>query len=576
MFNLLKAAPIIESIRHASPDERVLLFLRSMDTCVDYNKSDAFMGGFFKDAQDAAVELKDGRLKDYAVFYNRARFLVTERDTGRRIADMVNLLADEEKNGGKPIFIATCLFYIGQNQFDKGSYAQGFENMVMCKELLSKIGYGNIPEIGKYLHYLSLDYFSFGYFDKAVGVLRESARYPPYSSNLDMQIYNTIGMSFEAQAQWDSAARYFKITMSKAERYNDSVWIGLSSGNLGNLYLESGRYREAIYPLTKDYEACVLAAPLSALDACLGLCKAYTETGDIEKARYFITESRRIRNLTPRYFYATVWSQQLHRVKYFSTFSGYYKSTGNIGLAYTYLDSFTVYNKLLTGQFNADQLKLVEKKLEIQKYDLDAELEHEKNKMAVVKNWLVNISLFLVAIVFGSFYWVSRTKRKKQMELSVERERIAALEEKALRQKLLQSQGELLAYVQNLKDKSRLLEKVTGELSAIQKKAAAGRKEEEINGAIRHLSDATLLTNDDWEEFKEKFSIVYPGFFDLLAVKYPVLTASDIRLLALSKLDIDTKQMGMMLGISAESVRKSKYRIRKKLNLAGESDLAIV
>jgi DNA-binding CsgD family transcriptional regulator len=572
----LKAAPIIENIRHASQDERVLLFLRCIDTCIDKNKNDTFMSGFISNVQRVAIELKDERLKDYAVFYNKARFLVTERDATHRITGMNGLLANEKKNGSRPIFIATCLFYIGQNQFDKGSYAQGFENMVMCKELLLKIGYENIPEIGKYLHYLSLDYFSFGYFDKAVELLQTSAQYLPYSSNLDIQMYNTIGLSYEAQAMWDSAARYFKITMAKAERYNDLTWIGLSSGNLGSVYLKSCRYQEAIYPLTQEYDACISAAPLSALLACLGLCKAYIETGNLEKARFFITESERIRNLTPKYFYATVWSQQLRRVKYFSTFSEYYKSIGNIHLAYTYLDSFTIYNSMLSEQFNANQLKLVEKKLEIQKYQLDAELEKQKKRTTTIKNWLLNLGLLLIAVSLVSAYWVSIIKRKKQIAVDVEKGKVAALEERALQQKFLQSEKDLLTYIYQINDKNQLIEKVAFELSVIQNAMPKGEEVGDIAETLKGLYDATLLTNDDWEEFKEKFNSVYPEFFKKLLIKYPDLTASELRLIALSTLNIETKQMGMMLGISAESVRKSKYRIRKKLNLSGDADLAII
>jgi DNA-binding CsgD family transcriptional regulator len=37
----------------------------------------------------------------------------------------------------------------------------------------------------------------------------------------------------------------------------------------------------------------------------------------------------------------------------------------------------------------------------------------------------------------------------------------------------------------------------------------------------------------------------------------------------LAEMGLDTKEMATMLGISTESVRKARYRIRKKFNLTG-------
>lgn len=81
---------------------------------------------------------------------------------------------------------------------------------------------------------------------------------------------------------------------------------------------------------------------------------------------------------------------------------------------------------------------------------------------------------------------------------------------------------------------------------------------------MRSLQQSVLLTEKDWIDFKEIFEQVFPHFFKNLDRKYPDLTAGEVRLAALEKLNLTDKIKGNMLGISADSVKKTRYRLRKK------------
>ena len=87
------------------------------------------------------------------------------------------------------------------------------------------------------------------------------------------------------------------------------------------------------------------------------------------------------------------------------------------------------------------------------------------------------------------------------------------------------------------------------------------------------LTEASLLTPDDWDTFRQRFEHVYPHFFAQLHTQFTDLTSAEERLLALSKLKIDTRRMSQMLGISPASVRTTKYRLRKRLGIEGQSAL---
>jgi DNA-binding CsgD family transcriptional regulator len=51
----------------------------------------------------------------------------------------------------------------------------------------------------------------------------------------------------------------------------------------------------------------------------------------------------------------------------------------------------------------------------------------------------------------------------------------------------------------------------------------------------------------------------------------PDITVAELRMAALTRLHLDTKQMASMLGISHDSVYKIKQRLRKRLHLNDEA-----
>ena len=74
-------------------------------------------------------------------------------------------------------------------------------------------------------------------------------------------------------------------------------------------------------------------------------------------------------------------------------------------------------------------------------------------------------------------------------------------------------------------------------------------------------------------EFKELFEQVHVGFLQRLKEKMPGLTPADTRFLVLTRLKLSNKEMAGILGVQPDSIRTSKYRLRKKFNLDDDSDI---
>ncbi len=121
-------------------------------------------------------------------------------------------------------------------------------------------------------------------------------------------------------------------------------------------------------------------------------------------------------------------------------------------------------------------------------------------------------------------------------------------------------------YTRSLIEKSEIIDRISMELERLQSRAG----EEQVT-KFSDILNAHILTDDDWTKFKKTFEEFYPTFFANLRYRFPDITAAELRLSALIKINLSLKEAANTLGISTESVKKSRYRLKKKIALA-ESD----
>jgi DNA-directed RNA polymerase specialized sigma24 family protein len=122
-----------------------------------------------------------------------------------------------------------------------------------------------------------------------------------------------------------------------------------------------------------------------------------------------------------------------------------------------------------------------------------------------------------------------------------------------------------------LREKNELVETFRSELEQLQQS-----DHEQADARVEHINkllNSTILTEEDWKAFRQMFDLVHPGFFVRLKEKLSDLTPAETRLLALTKLQLAPKEMAAMLGISYDAIKKSRQRLRRKINLPEEGGL---
>jgi DNA-binding CsgD family transcriptional regulator len=116
-----------------------------------------------------------------------------------------------------------------------------------------------------------------------------------------------------------------------------------------------------------------------------------------------------------------------------------------------------------------------------------------------------------------------------------------------------------------------LLDNLKESLVQLNKSDKNGRTRE-IQRLI-HLINSGKTDSEKWHEFQQIFRNVHVDFYENLKKEFPELSPADLKLAALLKLNLNTSDIASILNISQDSLRVSRYRLRKKMNLDKSTNL---
>ncbi|HET7361746.1 MAG TPA: triple tyrosine motif-containing protein, partial [Salinimicrobium sp.] len=109
-------------------------------------------------------------------------------------------------------------------------------------------------------------------------------------------------------------------------------------------------------------------------------------------------------------------------------------------------------------------------------------------------------------------------------------------------------------------------------LSNIKQKLENTSQSPEVKSVIRTI-ERDISEKDNWTFFKQAFNNADKDFFKKIKSRHPELTSNDLKLCAYLRLNLSSKEIAPLLNISVKSVEIKRYRLRKKMDLARETNL---
>ncbi|MFV0178198.1 hypothetical protein OBK28_01255 [Empedobacter falsenii] len=82
---------------------------------------------------------------------------------------------------------------------------------------------------------------------------------------------------------------------------------------------------------------------------------------------------------------------------------------------------------------------------------------------------------------------------------------------------------------------------------------------------MNNLLNSHLMTDENWNNFKKVFASEKADFVSYLENNFSDLTESNLRIIYLTKLGLTNIEIAHLLGITPDSVKKAKQRLRKDM-----------
>ncbi len=391
-----------------------------------------------------------------------------------------------------------------------------------------------------------------------------------------MGISNTftcIGKSYEKQGELDSSLMYYHKALKIRAIIDMDRGIAGSEYNIGGILIKMGKYAEAEEPLQisiENYE------------------KLEEKTGIIiSKLRLAVAQSKQAK---PEAIQTAINALELaSKIDNPHLISHAYKILSNI---YVDNDNFEEsYNYLVLHKIIQDSLFDTEKERILTEFEIKFQSDRKDNEIKLLKSKAViqqknNILLVVLIIVFAGvivlLFFMFRLKSlayKRQQTLMKQDKIIHAQENEIIEKENLILHKQLETKNRELASKalemirfndtiSIVIEKLEGFKSKINN---SPEESEHIKKKIYELENQTK--QNIWSEFDKIFKNIHSEFYNKLLEICPDLTATEIKIAALLKLNLTTKEIAAITFKSEGGIKTTRYRLRKKLALTSDENL---
>jgi DNA-binding CsgD family transcriptional regulator len=207
--------------------------------------------------------------------------------------------------------------------------------------------------------------------------------------------------------------------------------------------------------------------------------------------------------------------------------------------------------------------------------------------------WIV-YALLLAGLVRKAFRWDARRMQRKQqmavaqkdLEMAVvtrqfqqeqvrHEEQISQLEREKLEYELQHKSQEMMNLMIGMKRKNEVLGEIKADLlkvvSAMKGESAREAKQQLL--VINTRIDENMQSDDVLSRIEEQFDLLHNDFMKRLHQRFPDLSNNEYMMCAYLKMELSTKEMAPLLGISVRGVETLRYRLRKKLGLEREEGI---
>ncbi|TYA78461.1 tetratricopeptide repeat protein [Seonamhaeicola marinus] len=453
--------------------------------------------------------------------------------------------------------LTTTLNNIGTVFYELGNYTQAQDYLLRSLKLAEELSYEDLASralnnLGNVHQDLRNNNEALDYYQRSLSLkekLGQKHRLPA--------AYNNLGLAYSNLKDSRQAIKSLEKSAKLAKELNDKRSESRAYSNIGIQYSKQKKYDQA---LTYFNKSILIKTKIKDND---GLASAFLYRGqnylamkDFNSAK---TDCLLSLEMTGKSGALNLQKEGCDCV------SKSFEGIGNYRSAFLYNQKFiilkdSIFNKEKTKEITRNEMKYEFEKEQLadsiafQKQQTAQKVTFQKNLNKQHRKFYITLIASIIAISLLLFTYV---KHKQNLKLKT-----SELEFK---------QKDLTNLAVNISNNHEWAESLAQRLDNL--KAATGRKRakelEDLETEIKNK----IWVNNTSDKFYQQIDELGSSFYNKLTSQFDGLTKTDIRLCSLIKLNLNTKQIATLQNINPSSVKMSRNRLRKKLNLSPDEDL---
>ena len=479
--------------------------------------------------------------------------------------ETLELIKTHEKEGDlKTKFIGSQHNALSNIYIEKGNYKialiEAFKALKCFEDINHETRKADVlKQIGDIESGLGNHEASIDYFNQAIEIYErfEDKMYAAYA-------YNSLGISYQNLKDYNNATKNYELAISYSREVEDNLSLSNALHNQAELKIIKNNYTEA-KKLLMDAKTIAEKEDLK-----LSLVNAYDGLAQVDYQTNIFSEA--LNNNQKAIEIAKSIGTLSHLKDLYKYRSKILQSLNNNSEALLYLESYQKLNDSLFNTTKSQQIEELKTIYETEKKETEIALQQKEienlNKEVEISNLRKGLyagGMFTFVAVSGLLFFGFKQRMKKN---KIEREKQEAI----YKQEIAFKKKELASQTLHLVQKSTFIQELKENLEKIKQSPQLFKVE--FRRLVMLLKKESA-EDKDWEVFKSYFSEVHNNFDNKLKEIYNNINEKEIRLASFIRMNLSTKEIASMLNVLPESVLKSKYRLKKKLNLDKETDLNV-
>jgi len=449
---------------------------------------------------------------------------------------------------------------MGKISYDQGHYAQALDYHLQAEKIFrqldeKKLLADNFNDLGS-VYYQNIDRKSSRrQYNQALQLYKKLNNH----SGLG-ETYGNIGHLHEKQQRYDSAFFYQRLALSEYRKADNQLGMAKIYENLGSIHEDLVRYDSSMHYFDLSLKLYKEGKnEVSSIEVVNNIGDVLRKQGGYRAGLNYSRKALKMSIATKNEYQQASAYRDIARAL---------NLMGQNDSAYFYLELSRKHLLQIYSDQNNKQMSFLQIIYNMDKKN-DEIAALENNRKLNITIGIAVVIVVLLLIVLGVLT-ISR-QRFKLRESTAVAEKNAQLHEAQKDQLELKSK-ELTTHTLQVIQHNQFLENMRNKIADMVKEDKRDQKKQ-LQELVRQINQ-NINHDQQWKDFTGIFEQLHQSFFDNLKAHCEDLTVNDIRLIALLKMNMSSKDMAAIFGISQDSLRVARYRLRKKLNIAEGENLS--